>query len=799
MDSDPGTSTTKTARGSAADAAHGPRVPQLGAQRPSRSSIVLTKLARFAAAAAFGGCILAFAAYAQGEQVLLLTDTGAAPWEGLVTARVRETLLRNRGNVQVFVETLDIARSPAVEQQAAVAEFLNEKYSASPIDAAVVVGPSSLAFLAERRATLFPESPIVYGGVGASNVPADIPGSTGVVSSFDLVKTVDLALSLQPDARRLVVITGADALDREWNTVAHERLDAYRGRLELTYLAGLPKAELLAELRRLSSDTIVLLLAMRQDGAGEIFDDGPALARELAAAAAAPTYSVFKAYVGEGVVGGYVESTEAIADSMAALTLRLLSGERPADMPPVQSVSVSAVDSGALRRFNLDEASLPPDTQVLLREPALWQRYSGQALGIVALAVLSALTIVALLLYAGKRRAERALQQTEDRYRHVVDSQIDLICRYAPDTTLTFVNDAYCRYFGRAHAELLGHRFIDLIPEADRPRVLERVRSLVAEIRTVSYMHQATMADGSVRWQQWLDHPIVDAQGKVVEVQSIGRDITELKAAEAEAQQRREQVTHLTRVAILGELSGALAHELNQPMTAILSNAQTAERLLLQDAPDLVELREIVKDIVADDVRAGDVIRRLRTMLKPGGTAFQLLDISALLAEVVVLVRAQLLDHHVTLVERFAGPLPPVHGDRVQLQQVLLNLLMNACEAMRANEPSDRTLIARAAYENGFVRVSVADSGPGITPQVSERLFEPFFTTKTEGLGLGLSICRSIVSLHSGWISARNNSERGATVEFVLPVAQPEAEQDDHYRPVRDAGFVDALRVTSGM
>lgn len=428
----------------------------------------------------------------------------------------------------------------------------------------------------------------------------------------------------------------------------------------------------------------------------------------------------------------------------------------------------------------------------IFREPVLWGSYRAEALNIAALAALAALLgllVFVSLLHAAKRRAERALQQTEDRYRNVVESQTELICRYSPDTTLTFVNDAYCRHFGNARDELLGRKFIDLIPEAERPRVLERVQSVIADIGTVSYVHQATMSDGSVRWQQWLDHPIVDAEGKVVEVQGIGRDVTELKAAEAEAQQRREQVTHLTRVAILGELSGALAHELNQPMTAILSNAQTAERLLLQESPDLIELREIVKDIVADDVRAGDVIRRLRTMLKPGGTAFQTLDISALLTEVVVLVRAQLLDQQVTLVERFAGPLPPVHGDRVQLQQVLLNLLMNACEAMRSNEPSDRTLVAKVAYENGYVRVSITDSGPGIPPHVSERLFEPFFTTKTEGLGLGLSICRSIVTLHNGWILARNNAERGATVEFVLPVSQAQAELDDAYRAVGEAGL----------
>jgi PAS domain S-box-containing protein len=169
--------------------------------------------------------------------------------------------------------------------------------------------------------------------------------------------------------------------------------------------------------------------------------------------------------------------------------------------------------------------------QFLLPEPVLWATYGGEALSMAALLAFSVLLIVASLMYVGKRRAERALRQTEDRYRHVVESQTELICRYAPDTTLTFVNDAYCRHFGSARGELLGRRFIELIPEPERPRVLERVQSLIADIGTVSYMHQATMSDGSVRWQQWLDHPIVDAEGKVVEVQGIGRDVTELKAA----------------------------------------------------------------------------------------------------------------------------------------------------------------------------------------------------------------------------------------------------------------------------
>jgi PAS domain S-box-containing protein len=733
-------------------------------------------------------CVFAFAASAAPQHVLLLSDTSSERAEALIGSHIREALRQNVEEVEVFAESLDIIRFPEAEQQSVVADFLRERYAGRRIDAALVIGPASLNFLADRRAELFPDTPIVYGGVRATAVPANLSNATGAVSNFDLEETVDLALGLQPDARRLVVISGVAALDRSWNAVAEAVLEPYRRRIDITHLAGLPKAELLEQVRRLPRETIVLFLTMREDGGGEVFEDGRVIAHEIAKAASAPVYGVYETYLGQGVVGGYVEPFEATGDAMAALTVRILRGQPAADLPPVSSAKSYAADWQMLRRWNLDETSLLPGTEVLFREPSLWAQYRGEILGVASLVSLQTLLIVALLLYIRKRRVERALLQIEDRYRHVVEAQIDLICHYAPDTTLTFVNDTYCRYFGHTREELIGRRFIELIPEAEREAVLERVLSLVTGTATVSYTHQVTLADGSVRWTQWLDHAIVGTNGEVIEIQGIGRDVTELKAAEIEAQQRREQVTHLTRVAILGELSGALAHELNQPMTAILSNAQTAERLLQQEKPDLVELRAIVKDIVADDVRAGEVIRRLRALLKPGATIFQPLDIAALFGEVLVLMRTQLLEQHVIVVERFASPLPPVHGDRIQLQQVLLNLLMNACEAMRDNEPADRTLTATASHANGYVKIAVTDSGAGLAPQITARLFEPFFTTKTDGLGLGLSICRSIVSLHGGSIAARNNADRGATIEFSLPVAAAEAQRGQRPKPGAGAG-----------
>jgi C4-dicarboxylate-specific signal transduction histidine kinase len=262
-----------------------------------------------------------------------------------------------------------------------------------------------------------------------------------------------------------------------------------------------------------------------------------------------------------------------------------------------------------------------------------------------------------------------------------------------------------------------------------------------------------------------------------------------LKLAEADAQRQREKVAHLARVAILGQMSGALAHELNQPLTAILSNAQAAQRLIARGRVE--DLQPILADIVADNTRAGEVIERLRALLRKGGTQLEPLDVGALLTDVLTLARGQLAAYDVAVRTRLAASLPPVLGDRVQLQQVLLNLLLNAIEAMSGNERHDRSLIASTgSNEHGFVTITVADNGSGIGPDVAAHLFEPFVTTKETGLGLGLSICRSIMAVHGGQISAVNNSDRGATFTVTLPraVQKPYARQPAVQAPVASSG-----------
>lgn len=220
---------------------------------------------------------------------------------------------------------------------------------------------------------------------------------------------------------------------------------------------------------------------------------------------------------------------------------------------------------------------------------------------------------------------------------------------------------------------------------------------------------------------------------------------------------------------MLGELSGSLAHELNQPLAAILSNAQAALRLLAEEPIDLGEVREIVRDIIADDKRASEIIRRLRLLLTKGEINQQPLDMNQVVLDVLKLVRADLQSHGVVVETDLQPDLPRVSGDNVQLQQVLLNLVMNASEAVLTPTSVERRITIRTRRtDDAMVRTSVIDRGCGILPDRIDAVFEPFFTTKPEGLGLGLAVCRTIIQAHEGSLSASNNADHGATFDLSL-------------------------------
>ena len=242
------------------------------------------------------------------------------------------------------------------------------------------------------------------------------------------------------------------------------------------------------------------------------------------------------------------------------------------------------------------------------------------------------------------------------------------------------------------------------------------------------------------------------------------------RRSEMEGQRLRQDLAHVGRVSTMGELTASLAHELNQPLTAILSNAQAAQRILASDRADLAEIREVLQDIVEDDKRAGEVIHRLRDFLKKGNLELSTLDTGELVSQVARLVSSDAIIRTVAIKLELTPGLPPVCGDRVQLQQVILNLLMNGLDAMRDSRGGERTLVVRT-FSAGPASVGVAgeDSGGGIGEADLDHVFHAFYTTKPDGLGMGLAIARSIVEAHGGHLDAQNNPKGGATFSFTLP------------------------------
>lgn len=256
-----------------------------------------------------------------------------------------------------------------------------------------------------------------------------------------------------------------------------------------------------------------------------------------------------------------------------------------------------------------------------------------------------------------------------------------------------------------------------------------------------------------------------------VPVMFLATAITERKHAEDEMQRHRAELAHVTRLSTMGELATSLAHELNQPLTAILSNVQAAQRFLSATPPNLTEVREILKDVVQDDNRASEVIQRLRALVRKEAPAPVALDAGELLRDVVRLVHSDAILRHSRVSLNVAPGLQPVRGDSIQLQQVALNLLLNAFEAMRDLPTGRREVVVRVEPDGTrMVRVAVRDCGIGFSENPVEKIFQPFYSTKPTGLGMGLSISRSIIEAHGGQLRAENNPDQGATLSFTLPV-----------------------------
>jgi len=369
-------------------------------------------------------------------------------------------------------------------------------------------------------------------------------------------------------------------------------------------------------------------------------------------------------------------------------------------------------------------------------------------------------------------RAQEALRESERSARSAIDGIAGLVSILAPNGEVETVNRQVFEYFGQSLEELKNWEATDAIHPEDLPHVAEIFTRALACGIPFQHDQRLRRFDGEYRWFENRGVPVRDDAGRIVRWYVLMTDIEDRKRALAQLEQMQSDFAHINRVSMMGELAASLSHEITQPIGSARNNARAAMNFLDRSPPDLSEVREALGCIVGDTDRAGDIVDRIRDHIKKTPPRKEHLDLNEAINEVIVLGRSAIIKNGVAVQIRLSEGLLPVHCDRVQLQQVVLNLILNAAEAMGSVEGQPRDLLISTEQHHAGVLVAVRDSGPGIDPTLLERVFEAFYTTKSRGVGMGLSICRSIIDAHGGRLWAEANEPRGTIFQFTLPAAQ---------------------------
>jgi PAS domain S-box-containing protein len=536
----------------------------------------------------------------------------------------------------------------------------------------------------------------------------------------------------------------------------------------------LPESELLQRVSQLSPDTIVLITNVFRDQFGRPYIPVEVV-KQVAAASAAPVYSALPGWFGTGVVGGRMGSWERQGEATADLLVRILDGADPRTLPRLTPpMDRDRVDARALVRWGLSEGAAS-GAEISFRQPGVWDQYRTLVLATLAVFVLQSAFVFALLIQRRRRqRAEDLLKESEERMTFTAASVNVGLWQFDRKTGQLWATE-HCRaLFGLNNdVPLTRDTLLSAVHPQDRAAAVTSLRKIWEEQRSADGDVRVVLPDGQIRWVSVRARVHPDGRGSDSHITGIFVDVTEQKAAEAESALQREEVAHLMRVSVLGELSGAMAHEINQPLAAVQSNAETGLDLLSARTPDLIEIRGVLEDIAHDNRRASEVIRRLHALLKKGEKKSEIVDLNELAKSTVALLRTEAINRRANVDLDLAKMPPAVQGDPIQLQQVLLNLVMNALDAI-AMVPPERRLVTVSTQpsQNGKVEFIVKDHGAGISPGDQARLFEPFYTTKVRGLGLGLTICSTIIDTHGGQLTITNDPAGGAVARVSLPARE---------------------------
>ena len=368
-----------------------------------------------------------------------------------------------------------------------------------------------------------------------------------------------------------------------------------------------------------------------------------------------------------------------------------------------------------------------------------------------------------------KKRAEEALLASERKLGLIINTMPVLAWSALPDGTVEFFNQRWLDYTGLSPEQAHGSGWAQAVHDDDLGRMTEYWQSMIASGGPGEIEARFRRLDGDYRWFLFRADPLRDELGGIIKWYGTNTDIDDRKRAEEALRNTQAELARMMRVMTIGQLTASIAHEVNQPLSGIITNASTCLRMLKGDPPNIDGARETAQRTIRDGNRASEVITRLRTLFSKKQIDVEPLDLNEAAREVIALLSGELQRNKVILKLEFSDRLPPVNGDRVQLQQVILNLLRNGSDAMDTVNNQPRQLIIKTEMDGDHVTVSVQDSGVGFSPEIGDRLFESFFTTKQEGMGVGLSLSRSIVEAHRGRLWAASNDGPGATFAFSIP------------------------------
>jgi signal transduction histidine kinase len=511
----------------------------------------------------------------------------------------------------------------------------------------VAVGAAALELVLRWREELWPGVPVVFELVDEMDfarlkLPLDVTGS---IVRLPLADSIKAARAVVPDLDRVVFVGASwdrQVIFRNWK----DEIPTAAAGLNVTEIIGLTMAETRRRVEALPPRSAILYSAIYSDGEGSFYPPATAL-KLIAEKANRPIIVAAETFLEPGGVGGFVLVPAVIGADAATLALRILNGESPSNIPTKVTDAIRPVFNWQqMRRWSISESNLPPGSEILFREPTLWENYKWQSISVAAVLLVQA-ALISILLHERRKRSD----------------------------------------------------------------------------------------------------------------------------AELDALHRMTELAHVNRQATAGELSSSIAHELNQPLGAILTNAETAELMLDSPSPDLSEIKEILADIRRDDLRASEVIHRMRSLLKRTPFETRDIDLNETMRETFELLSAQASARDIALQLQPSPGALRVKGDPVQLQQVILNLIVNSMDAMGATSDG-RTVIGRTEMNGESLAViSISDSGPGIPQDKLNEVFDPFFTTKKKGMGIGLSIARTIVQAHKGRIWAENQTGGGAVFRLSLPLS----------------------------